>query len=295
MKLREFPGALALGLLASLGAHTALYGSSHEMGGAFHSELVTVAVAALGGLLVAFGALAWTGSRHAADGSVLAARLTGRLPGLAPVLVATALCFALGERLEPAHAATAFWPLVAAIVASADTASGSGAGGDQDAGRCHRRHLAPGLRDPHAVLAAPRRAGLRRRARAFAAPALRPSSSVRERPARVSAPQFVRTVSVPRRTHVPFFCGVHRRVLSVLVHAHRIRCDQHHRSRRRHRRGQAHRRRENHARRRRVEVRYHDRCERRVRLLADPVRPLRAHGHVGHASAGQRRRDRYQR
>ena len=84
MKLRGFPGALALGLLASLVAHTALYGSSHEMGGAFHRELVTVALAALGGLLVAFGALAWTGSRHAADGSVLAARLTGRLPGLAP-------------------------------------------------------------------------------------------------------------------------------------------------------------------------------------------------------------------
>jgi hypothetical protein len=118
MKLREFPGALALGLLASLGAHTALYGGSHEMGGAFHSELVTVAVAALGGLLVAFGALAWTGSRHAADGSVLAARLTGRLPGLAPVLVATALCFAAGELLEPQHAAAALWPLVAAIVAS---------------------------------------------------------------------------------------------------------------------------------------------------------------------------------
>lgn len=119
MKLREFPGALALGLLASLGAHTALYGSSHEMGGAFHSELVTVALAALGGLLVAFGALAWTGSRHAADGSVLAARLTGRLPGLAPVLIATALCFVAGERLEPEHAAAALWPLVAAIAASA--------------------------------------------------------------------------------------------------------------------------------------------------------------------------------
>ncbi len=119
MKLREFPGALALGLLAALGAHTALYGGSHEMGGAFHGELVTVALAALGGLLVAFGALAWTGSRHTADGSVLAARLTGRLPGLGPVLVATALCFAAGERLEPEHAAAAFWPLVAAIVASA--------------------------------------------------------------------------------------------------------------------------------------------------------------------------------
>jgi hypothetical protein len=119
MKLREFPGALALGLLASLGAHTALYGGSHEMGGAFHGELVTVALAALGGFLVAFGALAWTGSRHAADGSVLAARLTGRLPGLAPVLVATALCFIAGERLEPQHASAALWPLVAAIIASA--------------------------------------------------------------------------------------------------------------------------------------------------------------------------------
>ena len=32
-----------------------------------------------------------------------------------------------------------------------------------------------------------------------------------------------------------------------------------------------------------------------LRLLADPVRPLRAHGHVRHASAGQRRRDRDQR
>jgi hypothetical protein len=119
MKLREFPGALALGLLASLGAHTALYGNSHEMGGAFHGELLTMALAALAGFLVAFGALAWTGSRNAADGSVLAARLTGRLPGIAPLLVTTALWFALGERLEPAHGSTALLPLVAAIVAAA--------------------------------------------------------------------------------------------------------------------------------------------------------------------------------
>jgi hypothetical protein len=119
VKVREFPGALALGLLASLGAHTALYGSSHEMGGAYHEEFITMALAALGGFLVAFGALAWTGSRHSADGSVLAARLLHRLPGIAPVLVATALCFAAGERLEPQHAGASVWALVAAIVASA--------------------------------------------------------------------------------------------------------------------------------------------------------------------------------
>ena len=116
MKLREFPGALALGLLASLVAHTALYGGDHEMGGAYHAQLVSVAVAALGGLLVAFGALAWTGARHAADGSVLASRLGRLLPGLGPVLVATAVCFVVGERLEPQHAAAALAPLVAVIL-----------------------------------------------------------------------------------------------------------------------------------------------------------------------------------
>jgi hypothetical protein len=119
VKVREFPGALALGLLASLGAHTALYGSSHEMGGAYHEEFITMALAALGGFIVAFGALAWTGSRHSADGSVLAARLLRRLPGIAPVLIATAIFFAAGERLEPQHAASSLWALIAAIVASA--------------------------------------------------------------------------------------------------------------------------------------------------------------------------------
>jgi len=116
MKLREFPGALALGLLASLGAHAALFGGDHEMGGAYHAQLLTLAAAALGGLLVAFGALAWTGARHAADGSVLAARLARRLPAILPVIASAALCFALGERLEPAHAPAATAPLIAAIL-----------------------------------------------------------------------------------------------------------------------------------------------------------------------------------
>lgn len=119
MKVREFPGALALGLLASLGAHAALYGGGHEMGGAYHEAILTAALAAAGGFVVAFGALAWTGARHSADGSVLAARLLRRLPGLAPVIVATALCYAAGERLEPQHAAASLWPLVAAIIAAA--------------------------------------------------------------------------------------------------------------------------------------------------------------------------------
>jgi hypothetical protein len=119
MKAREFPGALALGLLASLTAHTALFGGEHEMGGAYHAELVTVALAALGGFLAGFGALAWIGARHTADGSVLASRLFRRLPGIGPVLGATALWFALGERLEQGHAPAALWSTVAAIAAAA--------------------------------------------------------------------------------------------------------------------------------------------------------------------------------
>jgi hypothetical protein len=119
VKLREFPGALALGLLASLAAHTALFGGDHDMGGAYHTQLLTVALAGLGGLLTAFGALAWAGARHAADGSVLGARLAQRLPGILPVIAAAAVCFALVERLEPQHAAAGLLPLLAAIAASA--------------------------------------------------------------------------------------------------------------------------------------------------------------------------------
>lgn len=74
------------------------------MGGAYHAWLVESALAGAAGFAVLLGALAWTGSQRIADGTVLAARLSARLPGAAPLLAASALWFALGERLEASHA-----------------------------------------------------------------------------------------------------------------------------------------------------------------------------------------------
>jgi hypothetical protein len=101
--LRKVPGALALGLLASLAAHALLYGGEHAMGGAYHALLVQAALAGGVSLLAFFGALAWSESR-AADGSVLAARLRERLPGLTSILPAAALWYAAAEAIEPHHA-----------------------------------------------------------------------------------------------------------------------------------------------------------------------------------------------
>ena len=104
MTLRKVPGALALGLLASIGAHAVIFGDEHVMGGAFHGLLVQIALVAGGGLLAFFSALAW-GQASAADGSIVAARLRERLPGVVPVLFCAALWYAGAESLEPRHEA----------------------------------------------------------------------------------------------------------------------------------------------------------------------------------------------
>lgn len=104
MTLRGIPGAVVLGLLASLVAHSALYGGTHAMGGAYHGWLLELAVAGCFGLLASFAALAWTGSCAVLDGSVLATRLSERLPGGWWVFAAGSLWFTLGERIEPHHA-----------------------------------------------------------------------------------------------------------------------------------------------------------------------------------------------
>jgi hypothetical protein len=102
--LRKVPGALAFGLLASLGAHAALFGGDHAMGGGYNALLVQAAAAGTLCVLIAFGALAWSAAGGTADGSILAARLSSRLPGFIPVLAASALWFGLGEAIEPSHA-----------------------------------------------------------------------------------------------------------------------------------------------------------------------------------------------
>ncbi|MBV8117066.1 MAG: hypothetical protein JOY69_01060 [Candidatus Eremiobacteraeota bacterium] len=118
MTLRGIPGALALGLLASLIAHAALYGGGHTMGGAYHELLVQLAAAGCLGFGVAFGALAWNGGRHRVDGSVLAARLRARMPGLGQLSLAAALWFTLGERIEPQHADAGLALTAASVIAA---------------------------------------------------------------------------------------------------------------------------------------------------------------------------------
>jgi len=112
--LRKVPGALALGLLASIAAHAVVFGDEHVMGGAFHGLLVQIALLASGGLLAFFSALAW-GQTSAADGTVVAARLRERLPGLVPTLTCAALCYAVAESLELHHQAASPLPVFAAL------------------------------------------------------------------------------------------------------------------------------------------------------------------------------------
>jgi hypothetical protein len=104
---------LALGLLASLAAHGALYRGEHAMGGAYHSLLVQIAAALSVGLLAFFGALAWSSS-SAASGSILAARLRDRLPNFFSVLASGASWYAAAEAIEPHHVCAS--PLVVVVV-----------------------------------------------------------------------------------------------------------------------------------------------------------------------------------
>jgi hypothetical protein len=102
--LRKVPGVVALGLLASLATHATLFRGEHAMGGAYHALVAQGAIAACVGLLAFFGALAWSESGGTAEGSVLAARLRDRLPGLVSILPAAGLWYAAAEAIEPHHA-----------------------------------------------------------------------------------------------------------------------------------------------------------------------------------------------
>lgn len=119
MTLRGIPGALGLGLLASLIAHSALYRGDHAMGGAYHGALVELAVAGVIGFVAVLGALAWSGARAIADGSVLAARLRPLVPHPGVLALATALWFGLGERIEPHHADVGLVPTLIAVALAA--------------------------------------------------------------------------------------------------------------------------------------------------------------------------------
>ncbi len=119
MTLRKVPAALALGLLASILAHGGLYGGEHAMGGGYHALLLQVALAGGLGLLVFFGLLAASGANAAVNGSVLAARLSERLPGFGSLCLAAAAWYGVAECLEPQHAAASLLAVPLSLAAAA--------------------------------------------------------------------------------------------------------------------------------------------------------------------------------
>ena len=119
MRPREAPGALALGLLASLLAHAAEYGGGHSMGGSYHGALVAAGVVAGLGSALAAGALAWAGAGRILEGSILAVRLRLHLPRWPAVAAAAALWFALAEHLAPQHDAASPILLIAGLAIAA--------------------------------------------------------------------------------------------------------------------------------------------------------------------------------
>ncbi len=104
MKVRELPGAFALGLLASVLGHSAAYGNGHTMGGPYHSLLIALVDAGVGAFVLAAIALAWSCAGRCLDGSVLAARLATCLPGIPLLGLATTGWYCLFESIEGAHA-----------------------------------------------------------------------------------------------------------------------------------------------------------------------------------------------
>lgn len=112
MTLRQLPGATVLGLVTALVSHAVLFRGEHAWGGAYHSALLQLTLAAVAGLTAAAGALLWSGAGCVADGTVLAARMRELLPGWGAVTASGAAWFALGERLESAHAGVPFLAIV---------------------------------------------------------------------------------------------------------------------------------------------------------------------------------------
>jgi hypothetical protein len=109
------PGAIALGLLASLFTHAVLFGNGHSVGGTLHEVLLQGVAATAVALVVAWVALAWSG-RHIADGSVLGARLSARLPAWPSVAVCAAAWYGLIEHAEASHAGPSAAIAIAALI-----------------------------------------------------------------------------------------------------------------------------------------------------------------------------------
>lgn len=118
MILRKVPGALALGLLASLVAHAALYAGRHAVGGTYNAFLLELALAAALAFVALLGALACAQSMSSTDEKLLNANLRQRLPGVGIVLAMASAWYVAVEAIEPHHAAASGIALLAALAAA---------------------------------------------------------------------------------------------------------------------------------------------------------------------------------
>jgi hypothetical protein len=116
--IRKLPGAVGLGLLASLVAHAAIYGNEHAFGGNYNTTLLSLALAALLGFAFAVANLAWAG-RDCCVGTILASRLAELVPPLPALALSASAWFTCGELIERAHAPAPFWLIAAALCAAA--------------------------------------------------------------------------------------------------------------------------------------------------------------------------------
>jgi hypothetical protein len=118
VKLRELPGTLILGLLASLLAHAASFGGDHAVGGPFHEALSSLALAGGLGFALLLGLAAWSKTARLAQGSVLAARLGPLVPSAASVTAFATPAFFAIEALEGRHAPVIIGVVLVALAIS---------------------------------------------------------------------------------------------------------------------------------------------------------------------------------
>ncbi len=116
MTLKQLPGALILGLLASLAAHTAAFSNGHAQGGSYHGALTALATIGGAGFVALLAVTAFGAAGSFAQGSVLAARISSHLPSPAATLMAAIGWFIAAESLEPSHAAASMIARAVALV-----------------------------------------------------------------------------------------------------------------------------------------------------------------------------------
>lgn len=118
--MRRFPGALALGLLVAILAHTVLYGNDHAIGGSYNAILRALATMAVTAFIAFWLAFCLMSRGRLCQGSVLKAGISAVLPSLSGLSAAAFGWFWLAESLEDGHAwAPRGWIILALLASSA--------------------------------------------------------------------------------------------------------------------------------------------------------------------------------